>query len=440
MSEQLSWLAGRIVTRDTPRYDEVCGGWNSRVRHRPEVAVTPGDAADIQAAVRFAAELNLPVRVQCTGHGALAPAEGGLLIDTGGLSGIRVDPVARTAEVGAGVRWRELLDAAHPHGLAGLSGSSGNVGVVGYTLGGGSGWLARKHGLASETVLAAEVVTANGRLRWVDADREPELWWALRGGGPNVGVVTKLRLRLVEVPSVFAGATFWPVEQAGELYAAYREWTAGLPVEVTSALTFLQYPDAPAVPEPVRGRTVVALRGAGLGPSAQELLAPLRSRPGALLDTWREMAYREIDAVTNDPVRPQPRTGHSTAVTALPDGLPDLARPGAKFTSLECRHVAGEGARLGASGAEFLVFTMALTPDETGVAEAGEFGRRLTELCAPVTTGHNLLSYLLAPPEPGGLPEQVAAAFPAEHRARLAAVKAHYDPAGLFGGDRKLVG
>ncbi|MCK2240833.1 MULTISPECIES: FAD-binding oxidoreductase [unclassified Crossiella] len=441
MSEQLSWLTGRIITSDMPRYAEVCTGWNSRIRHRPEVVVTPGDAADVQAAVRFAAELSLPVRVQSTGHGALAAAEGGLLLDTSALTGIRLDPVARTAEVGAGIRWQELLEAAHPYGLAGLSGSSGNLGVTGYALGGGSGWLARKHGLCSDSILAAEIVTANGRLRWVDTDREPELWQAVRGGGPNVGVITKLRLGLVTVPQVFAGAVYWPIEDAAEVFALYRDWVAGTPLELTSALTFLQYPESPALPEPLRGRTLVALRGVYAGPesAAAEVLHPLRSRPGAVLDTFREMAYREIDTVTNDPVKPLPRTGYSTAVTELPAGLVELAKPGESFVSVEARHVAGEGARLGAAGAEFLVFTMAVTPDETSVAEAGEFGRKVAQVCAPYRTGHNLMSFLLAPPEAGGLPEQVAAAFPAEYREQLAAVKAHYDPAGLFGGDRKLI-
>lgn len=442
VSEQLSWLTGRIITRDMPRYDEVCTGWNSRIRHRPEVVIAPADAADVQAAVRFAAELSLPVRVQSTGHGALAPAEGGLLIDTSGLTGIRLDPVARTAEIGAGIRWQELLEAAHPHGLAGLSGSSGNVGVTGYALTGGSGWLARKYGLCADTILAAEIVTANGRLRWVDADREPELWQAVRGGGPNVGVVTKLRLRLFEVPRVYAGATYWPIESAPEIFALYREWAGGTPLELTSALTFLQYPASPALPEPLRNRTLVALRAAYAGGAggAEELLRPLRSRPGVVLDTFREMPYREIDTVTNDPVKPMPRTGYSTAVTELPEALVELAKPGESFVTLEARHVAGEGARLGATGAEFLVYTMAVTPDETSVAEAGEFGRRVEAACAPWRTGQNLLSFLLAPAEAGGLAEQVAGALPGEYRGRLAEVKAHYDPAGLFGGDRRLAG
>jgi FAD/FMN-containing dehydrogenase len=203
-----------------------CTGWNSRIVHRPDLVVAARSPEHVQGAVRLAAERSMPIRVQATGHGALAACGGGVLIDVSGLGGVEVDPDQTCAVIGAGVRWQELLDAADAHGLAGLAGSSSSVGVVGYALGGGAGWLARRYGLCSDMIEAAEITTCDGVRRWVDADTEPDLLWALRGGGGNFGVVTALRLRLVPVPSVYAGAIYWPMTQAREVMTAYRDWLA----------------------------------------------------------------------------------------------------------------------------------------------------------------------------------------------------------------------
>ena len=183
-----------------------------------------------------------------------------MLIDMSGIGGVRIDPVRQIAEIGAGVRWQELLDAAQEHDLAGLAGSASPVGVVGYALGGGAGWLARRYGLCSDTIDAAEVVTVDGNRRWVSADAEPDLLWALQGGGGNFGVVTTLRLRLVSQPMVFAGAIYWPIGKARELLTTYRDWVAASPPEMGSAVAFIQYPTVAPVLEPVRGVPVVALR------------------------------------------------------------------------------------------------------------------------------------------------------------------------------------
>ncbi|MGH3659009.1 MAG: hypothetical protein ACRDUA_20340, partial [Micromonosporaceae bacterium] len=276
------------------------------------------------------------------------------------------------------------------------------------------------------------------------------LWWALRGGFGNLGVVTALRLRLVPVGDVYAGARTWPVAAAPEVLAGYREWVADLPTDISSAITFVQYPDVPQVPEPVRGRTVVQVRACSCGPleEAPALLAPLTGLGGALLDTFRVMPYREIGTVTQDPERPMPRTGHSTAVTELSDpvlgALAGLALPGAAFMSLEARHVAGVTAARGEPAgpahcdAGFLLFTMAVTPDEASRRAAAGFGSRLLRATGAWQTGHNLGTFVLAPPDPAGAPEQVRSSYAPGDLARLAAIKAAYDPQGLFGGDRRI--
>ncbi|MGH3648500.1 MAG: FAD-binding oxidoreductase, partial [Micromonosporaceae bacterium] len=259
MIELARVLTGPVFRPGEEGYERLTTGWNTRIRHRPDLVVVAHGPGDVVAAVRYAAEHDLPVRVQATGHGALAPAEGGLLIHTGDWTGVRVDPERRTAEVVGGTRWQQVMDTTDRYGLAGLSGSASFVGAIGYAIGGGAGWLARRHGLCSDRIEAAELVTPDGDRRWVDADHEPELWQSVRGGYGNTGVVTALRLGLVPVSRVYAGARSWPVEAAPEVLPAYREWVGNAPAEVTSAITFMQYPDLPAVPEPLRGRTVVQL-------------------------------------------------------------------------------------------------------------------------------------------------------------------------------------
>jgi len=197
-------LADLLVRPGDEEFERYCAGWNTRIVHRPDYIVAARTPEHVEEAVHFAAERRLPIRVQTTGHGALAACAGGLLIDCSGIAGIEIDPSRQSALVGPGTRWQDLLDAAQEHGVAGLAGSAGRVGVVGYALGGGAGWLARGYGLCSDKIEAAEITTADGVRRWVSAEAEPELLWGLRGGGANFGVVTSMRLQLVPTPTIYA--------------------------------------------------------------------------------------------------------------------------------------------------------------------------------------------------------------------------------------------
>ncbi|HEY3506292.1 MAG TPA: FAD-binding oxidoreductase [Actinocatenispora sp.] len=440
-------LRGKAFRTDEPAYDGLCSGWNSRVRHRPDLAVAAAGPADVAAAVRLAGGAGLAVRVQGTGHGALLPQRGGVLVNTAALGGVTVDPTARTATVGAGARWQDLLTAAEPYGLAGLTPPAPSVGVTGYALGGGAGWFARRYGLCADSVLAAEIVTADGRLRWVDGDTEPELFWALRGADDNLGIVTRLRLRLYPIAEVYGGARYWPIERAPEILARYREWTGTVPDETTSSAVFMQFPASPKLPEALRGRAVVGVRAAHLGGGGPGVLAPVRELPGALGDTYRTMPVTEIGTITNDSTAPLPRIGFSRALSDVDDELigrlVDVARPGATYGALELRHAGGgahspDHAGLGYWGAGFLLFTMAVTPDDAAVRGAEEFAEALTKATADHLADRNLMSFLLAPPGPVDMAERVRGVFSAEHYARLAAAKAAYDPAGMFGGDRPV--
>ena len=239
------------------------------VEQRPEVVARAACTEDIVAAVRFARDSGLRVRVQGTGHGACGDLRGDApdrhLRDArrwrSTPSGGR--PAWRRAPL-----WSDVAGPAAAHGLAGLCGSSGGVGVVGFTLGGGMGLLGRRHGFAANSVLAVELVTADGELRRVDAQSDPELFWALRGGGGNFGAVTALEFRLHPIAEVYAGNLFWPIEHAREVLLAYAAWTETTPDTVTSSIRLLRLPPIPVVPEPLRGRSFINVVAGVIGDAA----------------------------------------------------------------------------------------------------------------------------------------------------------------------------
>jgi hypothetical protein len=198
------------------------------------------------------------------------------------LNQVSIDAAAGTAVTGAGARWRDVVEAAAPHGHAPLSGSTSGLGAVGFCLGGGKGWLVRRFGLAADSVEVVDIVTADGQLRRVDRDTEPDLFWAVCGGGPNFGVVTALTIRLVPAAEVYAGGLYWPVGQARPVLSAFRELTRRVPAEVTAQCDVLHLPPDPMIPEPMRGNSFVrvALCSVGDPDETDRLLAPLRAIPG----------------------------------------------------------------------------------------------------------------------------------------------------------------
>ena len=241
-----------------------------------------GVAAGCSAAVLFAREFGLRVAAQGTGHGAgpLGSLEDTILLKTERMRGVSVDPARRTARVQAGTVWVEVVEVAAQHGLAALAGSSPDVGVVGYTLGGGISFLGRRYGLAANHVSAIELVTADGRLVRADREHEPDLFWALRGGGGSFGVVTSIELELFPITQAYAGILWYPIERGPEVLRAWRELTqSDLPDELTTVGRFVNLPPIPEIPEPVRGKSFAIVEAYHLGDPvhADELLAPLRA-------------------------------------------------------------------------------------------------------------------------------------------------------------------
>ncbi len=343
-------VTGRIVSRAEEEWDAARKAWNLAAPQRPPLVAFPELAHDIVELVTFARSHGLGVAPQGTGHGAaaLGAIEDSLLIRPSRMQEITIDASRRRVRVGAGAVWGDVQRAAAVHGLSGLVGSSPAVGVMGYTLGGGLGWLARRHGLACNSVLAADVVTADGRRLRVDREHQPDLFWALRGGGGSFAVVTALEFALYPVRELYAGALIWPQERASEVLEAWRAWTAGVPDTVTSIGRLLNLPSAPGIPERLRGRSVVLVEAACLVAEGDgmELLRPLREL-GPEIDTFAMLPPTELGTLHMDPVEPTPVFFDGWLLGDLPptaiDALIAAAGPGSgsPLLSFELRHLGG---------------------------------------------------------------------------------------------------
>ena len=307
-------IAGRVLIAGDPGWDDARAAWNLAVDQRPAAIVVAATADDIVHVVRVAKELGLAVAPQATGHnaGPLAANDGlagVVLLRTHEMRGVEIDAESRIARVEAGAQWGDVVAAVAPFGLTALAGSSHDVGVVGYTLGGGVSWLARSHGLAANHVVAIELVTADGVVRRVDAEHEAELFWALRGGGGDLGVVTALEFGLFEVPELSAGMLLWPIERTAEVFTAWSQWIDGLPASVTSIARVLRLPPMPELPPFLSGRALVVVEVAMQEEPARvdELLAPLRALVPEV-DTVHPQPSAELLQLHMDP--PQPVPGH----------------------------------------------------------------------------------------------------------------------------------
>src|SRR5215472_15669440 len=409
-------VAGRVFVPGEAGYDQARRAWNLVVDQRPAVVVEAGSAADVARAVRFARAHGMRIAPQGTGHGAapLEPLGGAMLLRTTRMRNVSIDPAARIARAEAGAVWQDVIVQAAEHGLAGLAGSSPNVGVAGYTLGGGLGWLARRYGLAANSVTAAELVTPGGDLVRADAGHESDLFWAVRGGGGGVGVLTALEMRLYPVGELYAGALFFPIGRAAEVLHAWRAWTGTVPDEVSSQGRLVRLPPAPQLPEPLRGRAFVKVEAACLGDAGTgaELTQPLR-RLGPELDTFATIPPSALGQLHMDPDQPVPFLGAGVFVSDFPaaaiDALGALARP-----------APGGGAQPSID-ANYLVVAVgaAPTPDLAGAARAQV--QAVKDALGPWHAGYDYYNFEETPaPASAVLP-------PASHR-RLQQIKAAYDP------------
>ncbi|NMO49740.1 FAD-binding oxidoreductase [Actinoplanes sp. TBRC 11911] len=437
-------VAGPVLTPGDEGYEEETAAWNQAVPQHPAVVVGATGVADVQAAVRFAEARNLPIAVLATGHGALIPSDGALLINLRRLDGIVIDAAARTATVGGGAVVQSLVEKAAAAGLAPIVGSNVTVGVVGLTLGGGlSPVLGRTYGFAADHVRSVEIVTPDGEKRHVDATAFPDLFWALRGGKGNFGVVTALTIDLFPVTRLYGGGLYYAGEDATEVLAAFRRLLANTPREFTTSVAFLRLPPVPELPEPLRGRLSVHVRIAYLGSAedGEALVADLRAAAPPVVDTVAEMPYTAIGSIHAEPVRPVPGYGIATLLSDFPaeaaDRLVDAAGPGSgtSISLIEIRQLGGAMAEapatpdaVGNRAAPFQFF--AGTDGEPGMAES--IHPRLAEMMGALAswdTGRRSVNFMEVFDV---APEVVATGYDPEAYERLTQIKHRYDPKNLF--------
>jgi len=393
-------VTGRVFRPGDPGYDQHRKPLNPTLDPRPALVVQAAGVADVQAVVLASRRHSRPFAVQATGHGTHVAHDGAFLLRTGAMAAVLIDPDRRVARVGPGARWGDVLRAAAPFGLAPLSGSSPDVGVTGYTLGGGLGWLARRYGLAADSVLRAMVVTAGGDLAVADAERNAELFWALRGGGGSFGVVTGLEFRLYPVAQVYAGAVTFGRERAAETLAFYRDWTGRVPDALSTAVLLNRDATltvkAMYTGDPDRGRRLLEPLLRVAGPVRQDSLRVVDYAQAAMGGTYAR-TFDQVHTLDDD------------LIAAL------VAEPGA---TVEVRHWGGRIARDRGAAAHrdaplsVVLDTVASTRTAAALARTG--------------IGSSFLNFLHDP-------SRTASAFTADNWTALRRIKAMVDPDNVFG-------
>jgi FAD binding domain len=434
-------LTGSLHTPDEPEYDALVSPWNLAVPMRPAAVVAVRTAEDVAAAVRYAGDHGMTAGVQATGHGAERSLAGHLLVLTKGLDEVTVHPEG-WARVGAGVKWRTLVEAAAPYGLAGINGSTTDVSIVGYTTGGGVGPLARTYGINSDRVRAFEVVTGDGVFRRVTPTEHPDLYFALRGGKGAAGIVTALEFDLVRMPEFYGGAVYFDGADSAAVIDRWRGWADALPEQGTTSFVIFQLPPMPDVPPPLAGRMTLGVRFVWTGEPEEgaRLLDEMRAVAPVILDDANLRPYTEIDHVHADPVDPMPVVDPAILLDGFPAEAAERLLAVAGYGSgspqvlVEVRHLGGAYAREGTypsafshRAAKFSVLTVAVAADEAMAAGALAHADQVFTALADWDTGGVWPNF--------GIPHDAVSArrsYDEETLARLREVVGTYDPQGVL--------
>ncbi len=439
-------VAGRLHTPADDTWDQARTPWNVHVEQRPMAVLEVRDADDVIAAVRWAGQQGVEVTAQPGGHGANNALEDTLLLRTRGLHGIDVDVHRGTAWVGAGVKAGELLAELDGTGLTFLAGSNPDPTVVGLTITGGISWFGRKYGLGADSIVTVELVDGLGRLRWASADHDPELFWALRGGGGDFGIITRMEVRLHPAPELYGGRLLWPIEQMGAVLRTFARATESAPEELTTWFHAHHFPPLPELPEWMRGKSFAAVAVVFLGTreDAEALLAPYRAIPGLAMDLMGEVALSELGKVAAEPTDPSPGIHRSHLLTHLDDtaiaALIATVGPGSEsvlpvvqirhFGGAFAREVAGTGAHGGVvEPYHVLAIGVPVVPEL--VEPIRLHLDRVSASVAHLRSGRTLLNFQERGEDPGLW-------WSPETRARLHRVKRASDPLDLIRSNRPV--
>lgn len=435
-----SQIKGMVILPGEDQYDDTRRAWNLSVDQRPAAILIAGNVADITKAVLYAGRRNLDIAVQSTGHGVVKAANDCLLILTSNLGEIEIDAINRTAYIGAGAKWGEVLDETQQFGLAPLLGSSPDVGVVGYTLGGGMGWLARKHGLATDSVRFFDVVTTDGQLLRASTTENSGLFWGLKGGGGSLGIVTGMEIRLYPVTTVYGGNLIYPIEMAREVFEYYRDWIVYAPDELTSSIVIMNFPPVPEIPEPMRGKSTVMVRGCYCGSLEQgeALINGWRKWQPPLVDDFKAMPFSQVGSISNDPVDPVAGLSTGAWIRELSDeAIQVLIQYGAgkdvnsPLTVTEVRHAGGAISKVNSNltayshrNEKHLLQLVGLTPTIETRQHLQQYIYQFKSDLAPHLTGNVYMNFL----EGEESRERVRDAYSTDTFQRLQDIKSKYDP------------
>jgi FAD/FMN-containing dehydrogenase len=435
---------GQLIGPDDSAYEEARKVYNAMIDRRPALIARCGGPADVARAVAFARENDLLLAVRGGGHNGagLGTCDDGVVIDLSGLKEIEVDPGARTARVGGGCTWGEVDAATNEHGLATPSGIISTTGVGGLTLGGGIGHLSRKCGLTIDNLLEAEVVLASGERVRAAADENPDLFWAIRGGGGNFGVVTSFRFRLHEVGTVFGGPTFWAVEQSAEVLSAYRDFIGAAPRELNGFFAYNSVPPAPPFPEELHLRKVCGIVWCYVGDEEEgtAAIAPLLEQvPEPLMHGVQSMPFPALQSAF-DGIYPKGEQWYWRAdfVKEIPDeAVAAHARFGPEMPTMKSTmHLYPiDGAAQDANPSDTAwayrdanwgsVFA-GVDPDPANVAAIRDWSIDYFEALHPYSAGGAYVNMMMDEGQ-----ERVRASY-GDNYDRLSRVKATYDPSNLF--------
>jgi FAD/FMN-containing dehydrogenase len=439
----VSRLRGQVMLPDRDGYDEARRVWNGAADRRPALIVRPAGAEDVAAAVRFAREHDLPLAVRSGGHSMVGhgTTDGGVVGDLSSMKGLHLDPVRRIARAHAGLTWREYATRAQEFGLATSSGDTASVGVSGLTLGGGIGWMVRRHGLTIDHLIAAQVVTADGRIVRAGRDEHPDLFWALRGGGGNFGIATAFEFRLHEVGTVFGGGVAYRKTEAARVRRAYREYAATAPEGLTTIVFVLRAPPLPFIPEEIHGEWIVLIGACFTGDMAEgeRVMAPLRTLGTPVADLLGPMPYPGIFTLGEaGEIRGLHHAVRTMFLNDFDDDLIEttvahMERAGALVNMAQIRVLGGAMARVPAAETAFAhrdkpyLFTIiAVWPDPRQSAQHQAWAEAFWQAVRPRAAG----AYVNFLQDDGEA--RIHEAYPSATYTRLAAIKRRYDPTNLF--------
>jgi FAD/FMN-containing dehydrogenase len=444
VDELATSFGGTLIRPDDATYDEQRRIWNGSIDRRPGLIARCSGVADVIEAVRFAREHGQLAAVRSGRHSypGLCVCDGGMVIDLGQMKGIRVDPEARTARAQAGVLLGDLDREAQVFGLAVPAGIVTHTGLAGLTLGGGIGWLERKHGLTIDQLLSVDVVTAEGELVRASEEENADLFWGVRGGGGNFGIVTEFEFRLNPVgPTVLAGPIVWAMEDSAKVLRFYREWISEVPDELTTIVTHRRVLPVPTVPEELHGKHVVVVGTCYAGPVevGERVLKPLRELGSPLLDGCAPMPFTQHQAML-DPTFPHDWWYYirSCNLAELTDEVIDVLveyglRIASPVTVFSIFHLGGAVARVGEDETAFggrdaghTVNVVGITTTGDGFEEEREWARGLWNALEPYHQ-NVYVNFLMEEGE-----DRVRESYGATKYDRLKALKRKYDPGNFF--------